>query len=131
MTGGAGLHPVGEQSARIAAIKAAVGDSMFLNARVDLFLHHDAAQHADHLAAAIERAAAYVSAGADGVFLPGLSDLTLIKQACDAIKAPVNVMSGPGAAPISALSEAGVARISHGPWPYRDMIAELTRAAVV
>lgn len=131
VVGGTGLHSMDLQADRIAAIKAAVSDSMFLNARVDLFLQTDPADHAAHLPEVIERALAYLNAGADGVFLPGLVDIGLIEQACAAIAAPVNVMSGPDAASISTLAEAGVARISHGPWPYRDMIKGVLSAAVV
>ena len=36
--GGEGLHPLDLQVARIAAIRSAVGDQFFINARTDLFL---------------------------------------------------------------------------------------------
>ena len=36
--GGEGLHPLKDQAKRIAAIRKAVGDAFFINARTDLFL---------------------------------------------------------------------------------------------
>lgn len=129
--GGTGLHACAAQTDRIAAIKAAIGEDMFLNARIDLFLQTDAADHHAHMSEAIARAQAYHEAGADGVFLPGLVDLDLIGQACAAISAPVNVMATPQGPDIPALAKAGVARISHGPGPYRAMIAWLGQVAAV
>ena len=47
IVGGEGLHPVEEQAARIAAIRARRGRrrTFFINARTDLFLHSKA-EHA-------------------------------------------------------------------------------------
>src|SRR6476646_2891075 len=36
--GGEGLHPIGLQAKRVAAIRKAVGDDFYINARTDLFL---------------------------------------------------------------------------------------------
>ena len=38
MIGGEGLHPLDLQVKRIAAIRRAVGDDFYINARTDLFL---------------------------------------------------------------------------------------------
>ena len=67
------MHDIREQSARIAAMRAATGTPFFINARTDIFLiakpdTHDAAM----VDAAIERGHAYADAGASGFFVPGL-----------------------------------------------------------
>lgn len=85
----------------------------------------DGSRHADLLDEAIRRGRFYEQAGASGFFVPGLSDPDLIGRVCDAISLPVNVMMKPGAPDVATLAGLGVARISHGPFPYRAMIAWL------
>jgi 2-methylisocitrate lyase-like PEP mutase family enzyme len=104
----------------------------FVNARTDVFFQRPPAQHDDAMVAqAIERARAYAEAGADGVFAPGLVDITLIARLAEASPLPLNIMVGDGTAPLRVLAEHGVARVSYGPRPYlRAMKAleEATRA---
>lgn len=133
VVGGKGLHPAGEQAARIEALRRAaerVGVAAFINARTDIFLQakpetHDRAA-ADH---ALERARAYADAGASGFFVPGLADEGLIARVCEASPVPVNAMMFPGMPSVKRLAELGVARISHGPGPYRQAMKALTEAA--
>jgi 2-methylisocitrate lyase-like PEP mutase family enzyme len=128
--GGEGLHPVAQQAARIRAGRAAVGPDFFINARTDIFLKTKAATHER---AAIEdalvRARAYAEAGASGFFVPGLVDLDQLGQICAASPLPVNFMAFPGAPDAAAVAAAGVARISHGPFPYKLAMAALKEAA--
>jgi 2-methylisocitrate lyase-like PEP mutase family enzyme len=42
---------------------------------------------------------------------------------------PLNVIAFPGAPDKSLWASAGVARISHGPFPHRALMAELTETA--
>jgi 2-methylisocitrate lyase-like PEP mutase family enzyme len=126
------MYSIHEQRARIETVRSAATSSgvpLFINARTDLFLRADQPAHAAQINEAIERAAAYAQAGASGLFVPGLRDESLIRRICDATALPVNVMYHPELAPRSRLGELGVARISYGPRPYRDMIARLTEAA--
>ncbi len=129
IVGGQGLHAAEAQAKRIAAIRAmADGRDLpfFINARTDVFLKEpDAAKHADLLDEAIRRGRVYEQAGASGFFVPGLSDPDLIGRVCDAVSLPVNIMMKPGAPDVATLAGLGVARISHGPFPYRAMIAWL------
>ncbi|WP_445145688.1 isocitrate lyase/PEP mutase family protein [Dyella sp. Tek66A03] len=114
---GTGLHGVDAQSARIAAIRAmaeARGVPLFINARTDLFLGTGIKPPAG-IPEAKERAAAYARAGASGFFVPGLVDLSAIRDLCNTIDLPLNVMTMPGLPHARELSDAGVARISHGP----------------
>lgn len=116
---GGGLAPVEDQVARIAAVRRAAPDA-FVNARTDIFLQAPAADHdAAKLDIAIARARAYADAGAAGFFVPGLIDEALIARMCEATPLLVNIMMMPGAPPIARQAELGVARISHGPGPWR------------
>lgn len=130
VVGGDGLYPAEAQAARIAAIRQAAGDAFFINARTDIFLKAPAAEHNTAKAdAALERARAYADAGASGLFVPGLIDLGLLERVCAGSPLPVNVMWTPAAPPTPALAGVGVARISHGPFPYMAAMARLEEAA--
>lgn len=131
--GGDRLYPIGEQADRIRAARTAAdraGMPLFINARVDLFLKSPASAHHETLVdEALQRGAAYASAGASGVFFPGVVDARLIGELCAGSSLPVNVISKPGVPSNQELARLGVARISHGPFPYRQMIATLKDAA--
>jgi len=91
----------------------------FINARTDVFFQRAAEQHDDAMVTeAIERARAYAEAGADGLFAPGLADITLITRLAEAVPLPLNIMVGDATPPVRALAEHGVARVSYGPRPY-------------
>lgn len=123
------LYDTETQAARVAALREgcdATGIPAFINARTDIFLKaapdtHDEAMLDDAMA----RAKAYADAGASGFFAPGLKDETMIKRLCEATDLPVNIIALPGTPDTSTLAGLGVARISYGPVPYRQMIAWL------
>ncbi|HWK40900.1 MAG TPA: isocitrate lyase/phosphoenolpyruvate mutase family protein [Croceibacterium sp.] len=127
--GGPGLHPVAEQARRVAAV---VESGLWVNARTDLFLRRLLAGENPNdrslLGEAMERAAAYAEAGAHSFFVPGLSDLDLIADICAQSPLPVNVIKG-DAMEIPAIAQAGVARISWGPRPWRWAMERLTQDA--
>ncbi len=125
--GGEGLQSVADQAARIAA---AAATGLFVNARTDSFLKAKAETHDDAMVdAALERARAYRDAGAACFFAPGLVDDRLIGRLCAACDLPVNVLVFPAIPPAPRLAELGVARISHGPGPWRRAMAALEEAA--
>jgi 2-methylisocitrate lyase-like PEP mutase family enzyme len=130
VVGGEGLHDLDLQVRRIAAIRRAVGDSFFINARTDLFLKTQTYDDAlvDQV---IERGKAFADAGASGFFVPRLSDPRQIVRVVEAVPLPLNVIAFPGAPPKSEWANAGVARISHGPFPHRALMAKLTEMARV
>jgi methylisocitrate lyase len=114
--------------ARQTAIAAKI--HFFLNARTDVFFqtsaeHHDSAM----FAVAVERARAYADAGADGLFAPGLADMSLIAQLAKASPLPLNIMIGDATPTLCALAEDGVARVSYGPRPYLMAMKPLEDAA--
>lgn len=113
---GDGLLSVDEQGARIGAARAAgaaVGLPVFINARIDTYVH--AIDEPDvRWKQTAERANAYLAAGASGIFVPGLLDLDEIARLAATIDGPLNVMAGPGAPSVAELAKTGVARISVG-----------------
>jgi 2-methylisocitrate lyase-like PEP mutase family enzyme len=103
-------------AAKITAIKTAP-DQVFVNARVDNYwLKQDASPDA-----ALQRARAYVEAGADGIFLPGATDPEQLRRFASEIPVPVNVLAHPRLT-IGELGALGVRRISTGSLPYRAAI---------
>jgi 2-methylisocitrate lyase-like PEP mutase family enzyme len=128
--GGEGLHAPQAQAARIRAARAAAGPDFFINARTDVFLKASVETHdAAGVEEALDRARAYAEAGASGLFVPGLVDLELLARVCAASPLPVNFMAFPGAPEAAAVAAAGVARISHGPFPWRLAMKALKQAA--
>ena len=126
--GGEGLHPLDLQVKRIAAIRRAVGDDFYINARTDLFLKTQT--YDDGLVdQVVERGKAFADAGASGFFVPRLSDRGQIERVVREVPLPLNVIAFPGAPEKQAWADAGVARISHGPFPHRALMAKLTEMA--
>lgn len=127
------LRDTAVHAARLAAARDAAdaaGLPFFLNARTDVFFQAPAAAHDAAMAdAAIARARAYADAGASGLFVPGVVAEALIARIAERSPLPVNVMALPGAPGRKRLAELGVARISHGPGPYRGAMQWLTEAA--
>jgi 2-methylisocitrate lyase-like PEP mutase family enzyme len=130
---GDALYSIDEQVARIRAARAAAEQlaiPAFINARTDVFLKADPSKHdVALLDAALTRAAGYAGAGASGLFVPGLVASDLIGKLCAASPLPVNVMVLPALAPPAQLAKLGVARISHGPGPYRLAMQFLEKSA--
>jgi 2-methylisocitrate lyase-like PEP mutase family enzyme len=126
--GGEGVHPLDQQVRRIEAIRKAVGDAFFINARTDLYLKVE--RHDDALVdQVIERGKAFADAGASGFFVPRLADPRQIERVVRDVPLPLNLIAFPGAPPKAEWAAAGVARISHGPFPHRALMAQLEEAA--
>ena len=130
VVGGEGLYPIEEQAGRIAAVRAAVGPNFFINCRTDLFLKAPQETHDEAmLDEAIERVRAYAEAGASGFFVPMLGDLEMLRRMCADSPIPVNFMTYPGCPSNADVAAAGVARISHGPFPYMALMGQFEEAA--
>jgi 2-methylisocitrate lyase-like PEP mutase family enzyme len=118
------LYSIAEQCERIAAAKSAA-PALFLNARTDIFLDGIGAAES-RLERTKERLAAYLAAGADGIFVPGIADEETIGDIARAFrKKPLNVLAGPSTPPIADLERIGVSRVSVGSWPMRRTMAVL------
>ena len=135
MPGAEALTPVAEQAARIAA---AAASGLFVNARCDAFRGRPAETHGPALVEEVlGRARAYADAGANGLFVPFLTDHTCIAAICAGSPLPVNILWTPasagGFASRAELADLGVARISHGhrPWAAAmDWLAAGARAVL-
>jgi len=126
--GGEGLHPLDLQARRITAIRSAVGDQFFINARTDTLLKTQ--DHGDStIDQVIERGKAFADAGASGFFVPRLADPAHIERVVREVPLPLNVIAFPGAPDKGVWASAGVARISHGPFPHRALMAKLEEMA--
>lgn len=123
----AGIRPAKEHAARIAAIRHRT--NLFVNARTDLFLQNPPERHADLMSDALDRASLYAQAGAEGFFAPGLADADLIAVLCGECSLPVNIMASPRTPSLDRLAALNVARVSHGPFPWRAAMAGLAQAA--
>ena len=117
---GGGLFEIEEAVDRIAAARdAAPAGSFVLNARTDTWF---GGATGDPFEATLERATRYLEAGADCVFVPGVSAEDDVRRLAEAIPAPLNIVAG-----LASLTDAptlfslGVKRVSLG--------GSLTRAA--
>jgi 2-methylisocitrate lyase-like PEP mutase family enzyme len=100
---------------RIRVARSAIdasGRDVLLTARAECYLYG----HADPLAEAIERLQAFVEAGADVLFAPGIASRDDIAALVDSVRPyPVNVLKSSGAGlSMTELADLGVRRISVG-----------------
>lgn len=128
VVGGEGIHPLEVQVRRIAAIRAAVGTDFFINARTDLLIKNKIIDDA-LIGEAIDRGKAFADAGASGFFVPRIADPRHIERVVREVPLPLNAIAFPGAPPKAEWAAAGVARISHGPFPHKALMTQLTDAA--
>jgi 2-methylisocitrate lyase-like PEP mutase family enzyme len=106
------------QCARIRAVREMAqqeGVPLFINARTDVFWPRVPGSNAEKFDAAVERARAYLQAGANGFYPIILGDLPTLKRLHEAIPAPINVLAPTSRATLRELEEAGIARVSLGP----------------
>jgi len=110
---------IADMQERVAAARQAgveAGVDIYINARVDRYLlgHTGDMAFEDTVA----RGKAWVEAGADCVFVPGVGDIDLISKLVAEIGDPVSVIVMDENTPsVSQLANAGVVRISSGPRP--------------
>jgi len=119
------LEPLALQLDKIQAIiKAAnkAGVRVVINARTDVFLRALGPAEA-RLGVAVERGRAFLGAGADCVFVPGVRDRETIAALVQRIGGPVNILAVDGTPPIPDLEALGVARVSLGSGPMRATLA--------
>lgn len=111
-----GAGPPERLCAKIERIKracAAAGTDVFVNARTDVYLL-GLAPAGERVAATLARAAAYREAGADGLFVPGLSAEAEIGMIAAAAGLPLNLMLVPRLPELERLRALGVRRLSAG-----------------
>ncbi|WP_405449541.1 isocitrate lyase/phosphoenolpyruvate mutase family protein [Streptomyces achromogenes] len=109
----------------LAGVRRAAADRLFVNARIDVFVHGDGDPEQ-----AIERAALYRAAGADCVY-PILAPAELVPLLRSGIEGPLNLLArldGDGPSP-AALGELGATRVTFGPGLQRRTAAALREIA--
>ena len=134
--GAAELTPIDAQAARIRALRSAAtraGVGLVINARTDIFLL-GIGEPSTRESATIERLNAYRDAGADCLFVPGVTDAAVIGRLVSGVRGPLNVLAGPTSPSIKELEALGVARVSLGSGPsrvalgaLRDLLGDLER----
>lgn len=125
------LFELSLQVEKIRAIREAAGAlrvPLVLNARTDVYLLQvgDPAKRYDE---AVRRLAAFRDAGADCVFIPGLSDAATIGRIVTDLQCAVNILAVPGTPSVAELAALGVKRISLGSGPMRATLGHLRRLA--
>jgi len=116
------IDPVETAAERVAAAAAGAERSgLVLTARCENHLHG-----VDDLDNTISRLRAYVAAGAEVVYAPGLRDVGQISTLVNAVGVPVNVLILPGGASVSEFGKAGVRRISTG-----GLLSRISQGAMV
>lgn len=92
-----------------------LGVDLFVNSRADVYLRN--LTPADHrLDETVARAERYRAAGADGIFVPGVTDASEIRAIASAVRLPLNVLARPGLPAAAELEALGVRRLSTGSW---------------
>jgi 2-methylisocitrate lyase-like PEP mutase family enzyme len=104
------------------------GYPLVINARVDVFLGPFLAgagpgTQAELVPEALRRAHAYIEAGVDCVYPIALWETDALRGFISEVRVPVNVARVPQAVSPAELGALGVARVSWGPFLYRDAMA--------
>ncbi|MET8233224.1 isocitrate lyase/phosphoenolpyruvate mutase family protein [Micromonospora sp. NPDC005298] len=108
----------------LAEVRAAAGDALFVNARVDTFLF-GTGDPAD----AVARARLYVAAGADCVY-PLRAPTEVLPVLLDGIEGPLNMAAGPSRESVAELGRLGATRITFGPGMQRYAMGTVNELAV-
>ena len=114
----------------LAAVRGAAsedGYGLVINARVDVFLGPflagaGAGTQADLVPEALRRANAYLEAGVDCVYPIALWETDAVRRFNVEVNGLVNVLRMPQGPSLAELAALGVARVSWGPFLYRDAI---------
>ena len=154
------LFPLPEQIARIQAARRAAqsaGIHLVINARTDAYWQAGVSP-AEAMRGTLERGKAYLHAGADCIFIPGLRNPEHIKTVIDHLRGAyqgtdqavdhpgaasqrsssshfehrdpaINILAGPGVPSIPELAKLGVKRVSYGSGPHRAAMGLLRRIA--
>lgn len=116
------IDPINIAIERVGAAAAgAATTGLVLTARCENHLHG-----VNDLDDTIARLQAYVAAGAEVVYAPGLVDVAQVATVVKAVGVPVNVLILPGGPSVTELGQAGARRISTG-----GLLSRISHGAVV
>ncbi|MGW3139558.1 isocitrate lyase/PEP mutase family protein [Streptomyces sp. NPDC001139] len=116
------LGPVRRHADKIAAVKAAA-PGLFVNARTDTYWLGEGGERET-----LRRLDAYQQAGADGVFVPGLTDPGTIAAVVRRVEVPLNILYSPDGPSVPHLADLGVRRVSLGSLLYRRALGAALEA---
>ena len=117
-----------QQADWLARVRAAAGDRLFINARVDVYIG-DVSPGADREAEAIARALLYTAAGADCVY-PILAPPEAVAQLAAAVPGPLNVLgAADDPSSVRRYGELGATRITFGPGLQEQAMAAVRACA--
>ncbi|MEV7191205.1 isocitrate lyase/phosphoenolpyruvate mutase family protein [Streptomyces sp. NPDC093510] len=120
------LRDLSHQCDILHAVREAVGGRLFVNARTDTYWLPGAGKAPE----TGRRLGAYRRAGADGVFVPGLRDLSVISELTSGLEdTPLNTLHAPEGPSLPELAEAGVRRVSCGSLLFRAALGAAVAAA--
>jgi 2-methylisocitrate lyase-like PEP mutase family enzyme len=125
------LFALEEQIERIRAAREAADDlniPVVINARTDVYLEK-VGEPATRFAETVRRLNAYHEAGADCLFVPGVTDMPTLTQLVQSALGPLNVLAGHGMPPVADLQHIGIARLSVGSAIMRATLAVARDAA--
>jgi 2-methylisocitrate lyase-like PEP mutase family enzyme len=125
------LHPIEMAVERVRAVRAAAdsaGIPIVINARTDVYLA-GIGEMSSRFEHTVRRANAYRAAGADCLFVPGVTDAETIGKLAAAIDGPMNVLAVSGTPSAPELEKLGVARVSIGGGPARAALTTVRRIA--
>lgn len=120
------LAAIDEQCSMIGEVRLRVPE-MFVNARTDTHWQRRATPAA--LEEALRRVRAYAEAGADGVFVPGVTGDAEIGALVEMAGVPLNVLFVPGL-DLERLAALGVRRVSTGSLLFRAALTAAVEAAL-
>jgi 2-methylisocitrate lyase-like PEP mutase family enzyme len=117
-----GMRPLDAAVAQVEAVVragTAEGVPFVLNARTDAYLQAGDRDPGEVFDDAVERGRAFLDAGADCVFVPGVRDTETVGRLVERIgERKISLMAGPGSPSLAELADLGVARVSFGPWTH-------------
>jgi 2-methylisocitrate lyase-like PEP mutase family enzyme len=135
MDDGGFLFPADVQCERLRAARAAADLEdipLVINARIDVFFKGtDDGRRNEQVDDTIARAKAYLDAGADCVYPILVGDLETLGLIHDAVRAPINVYASPSTASMRDLENAGISRLSVGPWMLKAALTRMKEVAEV
>jgi 2-methylisocitrate lyase-like PEP mutase family enzyme len=99
-----------------------------INARVDVFLLA-IGEPENRFEQTVQRANAYLQAGADCIYPIGILDRTMIAKLVKAINGPINILGGPPGPSLPDLAQLGVARVSLAGSLMRSVLGHLRAIA--
>lgn len=119
------LSDPSRQAEFLAAVRAAAGDRLFINARIDVYLHGNG-----DLDDAIHRGRCYAEAGAEAAY-PIFAPPDQLQALVDGIGLPVNMVARIGAGPTPReLGRLGATRVTFGGGLHLQSLAALRDLAV-